>query len=616
MSLDISQIDVLLYIALSEEFNHLSDKLIEEVGDAFVPQELVDIAITIFCGKVFSPVLNRDFQLAVVPAGKMGNTRAVAVTSAILSKSQACDVVVLGIAGSLSKDLQPGDVFIPDSTNEYLANSATKGKGKTWMFETSGNDLPTSRRLLNRFQMFQHTQKTFYEKWSKDCAARFAPLIEGKIQEAMTNAGWDIRPEIRLFAGDDRKLASGPAVGKGKAFVEWIKQEVDRKVVAMEMESAGVYDAMQLCTPAPRVIAIHGISDFADERKELIEDSAKERFRAVSAKNALSLLLCGIEAGLFKEDEPRVEDDIRCSNTENYLLGEEVTIGGKRIAGHDYFEHVSEHATVKTGDSFHDHAQHIITTQPSDLSKEEIVTLLALLQQELQQADDIPEEPKEEALAELKATEIQVKKDKPDKPKLVERLTNAKNVLTEMGEKAIIVGNLLVKAIEWIEWGEIQHHTFRRFTDIRFPEQCKIHQPVMLTIQLTIKPIKLKEDILPDMPKPQEPSEIKITPTSEETKKGKIEIVVMISAESFEIIDKRWQKMEIPFSNDSETITFTLIGQELGQQLVEVEFFHGTDRVGYVVIETQVVEDVTSDGQAAQVTYEPLDTEKLYSRAV
>jgi hypothetical protein len=44
MSSGTPPIDVLLYIALSEEFNALSDELIEELGDGFIPQELDDIA--------------------------------------------------------------------------------------------------------------------------------------------------------------------------------------------------------------------------------------------------------------------------------------------------------------------------------------------------------------------------------------------------------------------------------------------------------------------------------------------------------------------------------------------------------------------------------------------
>ena len=70
----------------------------------------------------------------------------------------------------------------------------------------------------------------------------------------------------------------------------------------MEMESAGVYDAAIIRTPAPRTIAIRGISDYADARKDKIETSAKGLFRELAAKNALSLLIRGIEAGLFKAD--------------------------------------------------------------------------------------------------------------------------------------------------------------------------------------------------------------------------------------------------------------------------------------------------------------------------
>lgn len=132
----------------------------------------------------------------------------------------------------------------------------------------------------------------------------------------------------------------------------------------------------------------------------------------------------------------------------------ELTMGDKRIAGHNYFEKVSGHAQVTTGDTFHDQAQKIINMTTSDISKEEIVKLLVQVQHELHQADDIPEETKEEALAEIKTAEVQVKKDKPDKPKLVDRLKNAKNVLSEIGgtsEKAVMVGHLLVKVIEWAE---------------------------------------------------------------------------------------------------------------------------------------------------------------------
>ena len=64
----------------------------------------------------------------------MGITRAANVVSVLIEKLKPTDVVVLGIAGSLSNDMEPGDVFIPDSINEDSANSATRGEGENWTF--------------------------------------------------------------------------------------------------------------------------------------------------------------------------------------------------------------------------------------------------------------------------------------------------------------------------------------------------------------------------------------------------------------------------------------------------------------------------------------------------
>lgn len=299
-------IDILLYVALAEEFDALSEALAENLKVEPEVVELLGLALHVFSYEVRSPNLGRAVRLGVVPAGKMGITRASNVVSAVLDRSNCNDVVVLGIAGSLSKDLQPGDVFIPDSVNEYLANSAAISDEETgqWVFQTSGNPHLTTPQLLQQFQLFKLIAKEHFQSWKADCAARYQLVATKEIQEKMANAGFAMRLEIKLFAGDDQKLASGPAVGKSEAFVKWLKADVDRKMVAIDMESAGVFDAAAIRTPPPRVLAIRGISDFADERKKLIEDGAKDQFRAIAAKNALSLLLRGIEAGFFKPQEP------------------------------------------------------------------------------------------------------------------------------------------------------------------------------------------------------------------------------------------------------------------------------------------------------------------------
>lgn len=296
--------DIALYVALSEEFSII----LKDLGSGFKSFELRNLALTCYKGSIQSDRLNRTFQILVVPAGKMGNTRAANVTSAILHEFHPKDVVVMGIAGSLDDDLQPGDVFIPDSINEYLANSAAVGIDQ-WEFQTSGNHFTTNPRLLNRFQLLS-SREDLSKNWRRKAQSRFNKVISKSALASLKAKGLDMRPLVDISAGDDRILASGPAVGKGEAFVNWLKKEVDRKAAAIEMESAGVYDAALIRTPAPRIIAIRGISDFADQRKKVLESVTKGVLRELAVENAITLFIAAVQGGLFAADEAfKSEDD-------------------------------------------------------------------------------------------------------------------------------------------------------------------------------------------------------------------------------------------------------------------------------------------------------------------
>lgn len=154
----------------------------------------------------------------------------------------------------------------------------------------------------------------------------------------------------------------------------------------------------------------------------------------------------------------------------------------------------------------------------------------------------------------------------------------------------------------------------RRFTDVRFPEQCSIHQPSHLSVQITLKPVDTEVNVPVGEPRSLPPLEIPLEPTPQEVEKQRVDLLVSISAESFEA-DKWWQALSVPFEQDSEKIEFELVGQELGAHIIEVEFFHGSARVGYVVVETQVVEQVIKGetiGRGVQVIYETMDSQALF----
>jgi nucleoside phosphorylase len=293
-------VDVLLYVALGEEFHYVMDML----GEGFDPREAAELPLTYFVGKLHSPIQQRDLSVVVVPAIKMGNTRSGTIASAVIGEFNPQNVVVVGIAGSLTAELSPGDVFIPDSVNEYMANSASVADGDdAWTLDTSGNRFTTTLRLLNRFALFRKTQKRYFEEWTQAKATNFDSLITPQIREALASENLSLPTSNKLVVGDDKTLASGPVVGKGVEFGRWVRKRIDRKIAAMEMESAGVYDATLLRTKAPRAIAIRGISDFADERKDRIEKVAGSGVRLLAVRNAVSVFVAAVRAGLFREEE-------------------------------------------------------------------------------------------------------------------------------------------------------------------------------------------------------------------------------------------------------------------------------------------------------------------------
>ena len=288
-----SSVDVIVYVALGEEFS----VALKHFGKGFVPEEMDDIAVTVYQGTVRSGDPESNCKVLIVPAGTMGNTRSSSLVSAFLAKSEARNVVALGIAGSIGDDLQPGDVFIPQSVNEYMANAAATGS-ETLSFIPSGNRLPIDPRLLNRAQFFHANNPARRRDWTRRANGKWKSLVSAAMLGRLKRAGIELRGYSKVVSGEDRILGSGPAVSKGVAFARWIR-EAARKTEAVEMESAGVLDAAFIRTPAPRALVIRGISDYGDSRKKIIEVATKGSFRELAIANATAYLTSAIRSGLF-----------------------------------------------------------------------------------------------------------------------------------------------------------------------------------------------------------------------------------------------------------------------------------------------------------------------------
>src|SRR5258706_9793099 len=121
-----------------------------------------------------------------------------------------------------------------------------------------------------------------------------------------------------------------------------------------------------------------------------------------------------------------------------------------------------------------------------------------------------------------------------------------------------------------------QHSTvnIERHTRIEFPTECVLERKVELRIQLT-----------KDVPKLTRALRLVTFAVSEGTKQ--VTLDVHITAPGFAV--QQWHKpLVLPINGNSEEIFFTLVPLEKGMQVIEIEFFHGSSRVGYVLVKTEV----------------------------
>jgi len=288
-----SALDVIVYVALGEEFS----LALKHFGKGFIGEEAPDLAVTVYRGKIPHVASQALTSVLIVPGGSMGNTRSSNLMSAFLSKHSARNVVALGIAGSIGDDLQLGDVFIPHCVNEYMANAAGVGSDAL-TFIPSGNRLPTDPRLLNRTQFFHLKHAQLHQRWRQRAVRSWKSLVNTSMHRKLKAARINLRGFSKVISVDDRILGSGPAVSKGLAFAQWLRQTT-RKTEAVEMESAGVLDAACVRSPAPLAYVIRGISDYGDDRKNVIETATKGAFRKLAIYAATSYLVTEMRAGLF-----------------------------------------------------------------------------------------------------------------------------------------------------------------------------------------------------------------------------------------------------------------------------------------------------------------------------
>jgi len=290
--------DVGVFLALKEEFDSFCVLLRRRGGVNWDFFDDPDQAFTYFRAEFKTTYMQRPVSIVGVCASEMGPTRAGIIASSFGIRCKTRSVVVIGIAGGFDGDTRLADVLVPSEAFSYAENtSATDAKG-TWTLVPAGKHFTADAHLLNQTRQLSHKFPDMQKEWAIRCKRRLARVLgEDQLADAL---GKNLTRSKPVVLAEDHHLATGPTVGKSSKFAKWI-QAHDRKAVAMEMETAAVFDAIETHIRPLRRLAIRGISDFADKRKNQVEKQYRGKFRKVSHLNACDYFLTLMEVGVFNE---------------------------------------------------------------------------------------------------------------------------------------------------------------------------------------------------------------------------------------------------------------------------------------------------------------------------
>lgn len=256
--------------------------------------------------------------LAYVAEMNPGPTQRVA--HQMLERYRLDGLAMLGVAGALSDDLILGDVVCAEHILDYLYSGAARPGAQTpgsppgastelpppFRLQHGGKSFPVDRPLIHYIQPFRFEHPNHYrtwqtagsETWQRLCTGITASLDSAKLDQLKTL----VRDPPKLHMGS---LASGSVLVASQDFARWLR-ESNRKLVAVEMEAAGLMEIAELDAKLS-ILILRGISDFADEGKKQIDlvtasrgrSAGESIFRQYAMSNVISLFFTLVKLGIF-----------------------------------------------------------------------------------------------------------------------------------------------------------------------------------------------------------------------------------------------------------------------------------------------------------------------------
>ena len=277
-------LDIMIIVPLPEEHDALQQ--IFEPGEDLSDQEYI---VSLY------DVPGSTVSVASILQPAMGKSAAMETVRYAESRFDVNLYVVLGIAGSLSSDNALGDVCysgtVYDITNNIAAGQTDSGQLTSAL---SPNVYHSNERLIRSLAFFRnHPQtKAHFVKWKDECSIWLNLLAEQLNLDISAISHISDSTSVRVGP-----IVSGPVI-KSTVFKNQLL-ELDRKMLAIETESGGVYEFLKGSGKQENVLVIRGICDFADIGKSRLEKETKGLLRQCAAINAALFLLFQLKCKPF-----------------------------------------------------------------------------------------------------------------------------------------------------------------------------------------------------------------------------------------------------------------------------------------------------------------------------
>jgi nucleoside phosphorylase/predicted Zn-dependent protease len=275
-----SPVEIGIVVALEEEFREVFEHIRTRAKPTF--RNEINQYYYLFEGGGGA----KPYRCVITFIGGMGPTKAALVGDRLIQEFKPATIINIGIAGSMDRDVSVGDIVIAEQVDEYLhsAKAIADTDSITFQFQLSGDPYKSSPDYVSHAKNLEYAYAKPTEQWHSRCADRLGELVaEDKRNELLQKRL--IRNTPRILVGN---IASGSIVGATEIFIRWLKENRDRKYLALEMESAGVMSAAH--TRSTPNLVIRGISDYGDARKEALDQIDDGALRRYAMNNVITLL--------------------------------------------------------------------------------------------------------------------------------------------------------------------------------------------------------------------------------------------------------------------------------------------------------------------------------------